>query len=94
MYRRFARVSTSPTDKGKAEIDAFHPLYGLQYLTRKQVTEFMTGPDRTQWLQMEKGKVRFLFRVGDCFCLWLCPKWAAMLITPTACEARMVFVVK
>lgn len=52
-------MSTNPTDKGKEEIDAFHPLYGLHYLNRKQMTEFLTGADRTQWLQIEKGKVLF-----------------------------------
>lgn len=59
IYRRYALVSTTPTAKGKEEIDAFHPLYGLHYLERKPVTEFSMGSDRTQWLQIEKGKVCF-----------------------------------
>ena len=48
-----------PTAKGKEEIDAFHPLYGLHYLDRKGLQDFLTGtgPDRSQWLQIEKGKV-------------------------------------
>lgn len=59
MYRRCALVSSAPTAKGKEEIDAFHPLYGLHYLERKAVQDFLTGtgPDRSQWLQIEKGKV-------------------------------------
>lgn len=48
-----------PTAKGKEEIDAFHPLYGLHYLERKPMQDFLTGtgPDRSKWLQIEKGKV-------------------------------------
>lgn len=52
-------MSTMPTAKGKEEIDAFHPLYGLHYLERKATQDFLsgTGPERSQWLQIEKGKV-------------------------------------
>lgn len=50
-------VSTQPTARGKEEIDAFHPLYGLHYLNHKYVRDFMSGEDRTQWLRIEKGKV-------------------------------------
>ncbi|CBN78798.1 GTB1; RNA binding / hydrolase, acting on ester bonds, also similar to transcription elogantion facto [Ectocarpus siliculosus] len=61
-YRRYALVSTTPTAKGKEEIDAFHPLYGLHYLDRKAISEFLSthGSDRTQWLQIEKGKAEGL----------------------------------
>lgn len=52
-------VSTNPTTRGKEEIDAFHPLYGLHYLTRKSVHDFFQGEDRTHWLRIEKGKVRY-----------------------------------
>ena len=50
-------LSTNPTDRGREEIDAFHPLYGLHYLKQKEVGEFFLGEDRTQWLRIEKGKV-------------------------------------
>ncbi|CAM9648035.1 unnamed protein product, partial [Ascophyllum nodosum] len=56
IYRRFAVLSTNPTDRGREEIDAFHPLYGLHYLKQKEVGEFFLGEDRTQWLRIEKGK--------------------------------------
>eukprot|EP00903_Cladosiphon_okamuranus_P017486 g16106.t1 len=61
-YRRFALVSTAPTAKGKQEIDAFHPLYGLHYLERKAMQDFLTGTghERSQWLQIEKGKAEGL----------------------------------
>lgn len=75
IYRRFALVSTNPTSRGKEEIDAFHPLYGLHYLSRKDLSDFLTGEDRTQWLKIEKGKVRpgliSFFRFGDILVLVL-----------------------
>lgn len=59
VYRNCAVISTSPTDKGIEEIDAFHPLYGLHYLERKPLTKFMDkGGDGTQWLKIDKGKVK------------------------------------
>lgn len=51
-------VSTNPTTRGKEDIDAFHPLYGLHYLNRKELQKFFhVDEDRTQWLKIEKGKV-------------------------------------
>lgn len=66
-------MSTTPTAKGKEEIDAFHPLYGLHYLDRKAMTEFLSthGSDRTQWLQIEKGKVLIQQQQGLSFSLRL-----------------------
>lgn len=64
LYKFAASVSTTPTAKGKEEIDSFHPLYGLHYLDRKPLNDFRTQPahsrepiDRTMWLKIEKGKV-------------------------------------
>ncbi|CAM9863695.1 unnamed protein product, partial [Choristocarpus tenellus] len=57
LFQKYAEVSTVPTSRGREEIDAFHPLYGLHYLSRKPVKAFLYGSlDKTQWLRIEKGQ--------------------------------------
>jgi transcription elongation factor SPT6 len=48
IYRRFAVVSTTPTQKGKDEIDAFHDCYGLHLIKGKPVSDhFEMGENET-----------------------------------------------
>jgi transcription elongation factor SPT6 len=39
IYRRFAVITTTPTSKGKDEIDAFHDYFGLHLIKSKPVTD-------------------------------------------------------
>ncbi|CAM9633895.1 unnamed protein product, partial [Discosporangium mesarthrocarpum] len=66
IYNKYAEVSTLPTSRGLEEIDSFHPLYGLHYLTRKPVRAFMQGgpgQDKTQWLRLERGQKQGLLKI-------------------------------
>jgi len=56
IFKRHATVSTLPTQKGRTEIDFFHPLHGLQYIQRKPVLDFLHSGDRTQFLKIVKAE--------------------------------------
>eukprot|EP00953_Heterococcus_sp_UTEX-ZZ885_P016683 9368-Heterococcus_DN1.PRE.4 len=55
-----AAIFTKPTDRGKQEIDFFHPAYGLQHIERKPLWEYLhpegAHGDKTQFLRIEKAK--------------------------------------
>ena len=46
IYRRFAVLSTSPTAKGRDEIDAFHDYYGLHLIKSKPVSDHFAADER------------------------------------------------
>jgi hypothetical protein len=45
-------VSTRPTEKGLATITAFSELFGLHYLDRKPIRDFLYGKDRSLFLKL------------------------------------------
>jgi transcription elongation factor SPT6 len=57
VFRDTATLTTEATDRGKEEIDYFHPAYGLQYLDKKPVRELLHELEsRSTFLRVERAR--------------------------------------
>lgn len=56
LYRERASISTRPTPKGVATINPFHDLFGLHYLNRKPLVDFLYGADLTMFVKLTEAQ--------------------------------------